>query len=193
VADLVSGLTLLPRIWRDVPHRSLWALIPAMWSGQVLGVELLVRLPVRWVEALIGVAVLSMALRLSRDTPPDEARPGSRAGAVLAGLLGGTMGGLVGMGGPPIVAWAARRFPPQQARAALVAIFAAGSIAQAVLLSGRGVLAIDATLLLIVPTTLAANAAGMALGSRLAPATFRRIVAALLVGSGLTLLAGTLP
>lgn len=187
MADLVSGLTLLPRVWRDVPFRSLWAVVVGIWVGQLVGTEVLVRIPRRWAEVLIALVVAAMAVRLLRAKAPEVAQPGSRRGALLAGMAGGAMGGVVGMSGPPVVTWATRRFPPTTARATLVAVFAAGSVGQATILWGRGLLPIDASLLVLVPTTLVANAVGIAAGRRMRADTFRLLVAALLGFAALAL------
>ncbi len=187
IADLVAGVTLIPSAWKDAPIRALPGVVLGLVIGQACGVELLARLPRALVTRLIAAVVFAMAIHLLRQPPAEKVGGSSALGGGLAGTLGGLMGGLVGMPGPPIIAWATRRFDPVQARAALIVVFAVGSLTQMVALSGRGLVTLDWSMLAIVPTTLVANRVGLALSARLDPVTFKRLVVSILLGSALTL------
>jgi uncharacterized membrane protein YfcA len=122
----------------------------------------------------------------------ETARRLSRWWAAPAGLAGGLVGALFGMGGPPYVAYIAGRIPePSAQRATIsqmvilnvglrVAVFALAGL----LASGR----LWLTVALLLPVAWLGVWVGNRVHLRLAPATVARLVGAVLLLTGATLI-----
>ncbi|MCB9746180.1 MAG: sulfite exporter TauE/SafE family protein [Alphaproteobacteria bacterium] len=198
-ANALAGVLLVPGAWAQMRMAVLLAVLLPLVAGQHVGTELLVTLPEetvrRVVGGVIGVFGLDVMLRPVRagrgelsDLPP---RPYPQLGAVgLAGLAGGVMGGLTGVDGPPIILALRHSFTDRFIRAQLIGIFGVSAITLSSLLWWKG--AGDAESLrkvvLLLPALAAGALVGERLSGRLSPVGFGRLVGALLVGSGVTLL-----
>jgi uncharacterized membrane protein YfcA len=133
-----------------------------------------------------------LAWQAGRDVAPPVARPLVRrdlALAAFAGVEGGLMSGLVGMSGPPIVAWTQRTLPPSVARAYMLALFVPSSVGLVVGFVAGGLVSPDLVGrgLVLAPAALVGGAVGTALLPRVSRRTFGRVVAALLVVAALGL------
>ncbi len=191
-ADLVAGAVLAPGAAKRQAVTALLPLVAAMAIGQQLGIALLTVLNPNLTSLAIASVVAVMAVRVSRP-PRALANVGSEGRGLVPGLLGGTMGGLVGMSGPPIVAWASQRFPPAAARDALILIFAAGSLLQIASLTAHGLWRPAAVHLAVIPAVAIGNLIGIRLADRLGDDARRSGVAGLLALCAATLAWQTLP
>lgn len=188
--DLGSALALGFHTRRQADTRELLTLVPFTLLGLTLGVTLLVRLPRDATLLALGLFVCGYAIHviLRQET----ARRLSRWWAAPAGLAGGLVGALFGMGGPPYVAYIAGRIPePSAQRATIsqmvilnvglrVAVFALAGL----LASGR----LWLTVALLLPVAWLGVWVGNRVHLRLAPATAARLVGAVLLLTGATLI-----
>lgn len=182
---LHGGLNLRQVRWPELSR-----LLPGMALGSALGLWLLGGLDKRWLMLALGAYVVLVAVRGLRPRP--QFQPAHAHWAHLAGTLVGLIEVLFATAGPLVVAWLQRRMDEVQALRATVPVVMAlaGSVALAVLLSS-GVMD-SATLLPRWLLGLPLSLFGVVLGNRLAariPATvMKRLMAALLCVSGLSLM-----
>ena len=188
--DLGSALALGFHTRRQADTRELLTLVPFTLLGLTLGVTLLVRLPRDATLLALGLFVCGYAIHVMLRQ--ETARRLSRWWAAPAGLAGGLVGALFGMGGPPYVAYIAGRIPePSAQRATIsqmvilnvglrVAVFALAGL----LASGR----LWLTVALLLPVAWLGVWVGNRVHLRLAPATAARLVGAVLLLTGATLI-----
>jgi uncharacterized protein len=194
ILDLGSALVLGFHTRKQAEARELVTLVPFTLLGLGLGVTLLVRLPRRTALLALGLFVCGYALHVMlRRGPP---RRVSRRWAPPAGLAGGVLGALFGVGGPPYVVYLSGRLPDaavQRATIAQMVVLNVGlrvvAFALAGLLASRTFWTAAALLL---PVAWAGVWTGNRVHLRAGPATLARLVAGVLLLSGVTLLARTL-
>jgi uncharacterized membrane protein YfcA len=191
VLDFTAALTLGSRVRAQVDRAEMAWLLPFMLVGMAAGVTLLVRLPRRATLAALGV--LALAYGLLGLFGRASQRRWSRAWAAPIAIFGGVASALFGTGGPVYVIYLSRRIRDTAVlRATIAAVVLASAIARLAVFGVTGLLGqpgLAAFAALLLPFM----AAGVALGSRLhrtiAPARARTAVQALLVASGLSLVA----
>ena len=182
---LHGGLNLRQVRWPELSR-----LLPGMALGSALGLWLLGGLDKRWLMLALGAYVVMVAVRGLRPRPQFQAAHAHWAH--LAGTLVGLIEVLFATAGPLVVAWLQRRTDDVQALRATVPVVMAlaGSVALAVLLSS-GVMASAALLprwLLGLPLSIAGVVLGNRLATRIPPTVMKRLMAALLCVSGLSLM-----
>ena len=191
ILDLGSALALGFQTRRQADTRELLVLVPFTLIGLTLGVTLLVNLPRNATVLALGLFVCLYALdmMLRRRT----ARRVARGWAVPAGIAGGVLGALFGMGGPPYVMYIAGRIPEPAAQRATISqmvILSVGlrlvAFAVAGLLLSR---ALWGAAVVLLPVAWAGVWVGHRVHVRAAPATMARIIGAVLLLTGITLIA----
>ena len=190
VYALVFSLVVVVPLSREVTLRALMDLLIGTVAGTPFGVWVLATLPVTALNRLIGaVLVLVVALEFRSALPT---RLSGRGWGLAAGFLSGLVGGAVGTPGPPVIVYATTQgWSPRTLKANVACFFV---VNQAVILAGywwAGLLTreVATATVAFAPPALAGVAAGIALFSRLDPVRFRRLVFALLLLSGLLLIA----
>jgi uncharacterized protein len=190
VFDLCAGLLLGLKNRREVDRAELLRLAPFVAVGMLLGITALVRVPERALLALLGsfvagYAAWSLAGRASTRT----LRP---AWAAPAGIVGGVFTALYGTGGPIYTIYLARRLgDPRRLRASIAVLIFCTAWARLALFSATGLFAQPSLLrlaLVLLPCAVVGYFIGSHLHGRLAPAQAARVVWALLVASGASLL-----
>jgi hypothetical protein len=189
--DFTAALALGSRVRAQVDRAEMAWLLPFMLVGMVAGVTLLVRLPRRATLAALGLLALVYGLIGLLGSAPQ--RSWSRAWAAPFAMVGGVVSALFGTGGPVYVVYLAGRIRDTGVlRATIAAVILFSAVSRLVLFGMTGLLA-QPGLLALAALLLPSMAVGLALGSRLhraiAPARARLAVQALLVASGLSLLA----
>jgi uncharacterized membrane protein YfcA len=194
VFDLCAGLLLGLKNRRDVDRAELLRMAPFVAIGMLLGITALVQVPERWLLGLLGAfvagyAAWSMAGRgRTRPLPPVWAAP--------AGIVGGAFTALYGTGGPIYTVYLARRLGDATRLRASIAVLIFGTAwARLALFSATGLFAQSSLLRLaitLLPCALVGYFIGSHLHGRLAPAQVSRTVWALLIVSGISLLARAL-
>jgi uncharacterized membrane protein YfcA len=188
--DLGSALSLAARTRRQADTRELLTLVPFTLAGVILGVTLLVRLPGEATRLALGVFVCAYAVHLVIRR--EGARRLSRRWAAPAGLVGGVVGALFGIGGPPYVMYIAGRVADPAAQRATISqmvILNVGlrvaAFALAGLFASRPLWTAAALLL---PVAWLGVWTGHRVHVRAAPATTARVIGAVLLVSGVTLI-----
>jgi uncharacterized membrane protein YfcA len=192
--DLGSAAVLGLHTSRTADLRELLVLAPFTIIGLALGVTLLVRLPRDATLLALGVFVCGYALYVLFHLGPR--RPLGRVWAAPAGLLGGVLGALFGVGGPPYVVYITGRIADTAAQRATISQMVVVNVglrvaafAIAGLFTGRDLwLAIG----LLLPVAWAGVWAGNRVHERVAPARIVRIVGAVLLVNGVSLIARAL-
>jgi uncharacterized protein len=186
---LVFSLVVMVELRRHITPRPLVDLFVGTIVGTPLGVWLLASLPVSALNRLIGLVLVAVVVLEHYRALPALS---GRGWALGAGFLAGVIGGAVGTPGPPVIVYATtQQWTPRTLKANIMTFFV---VNQGVILLGywwAGLLTravLTATAVFAAPAV-AGALLGIAAFGRLDAAVFRRIVFALLLVSGLLLLA----
>lgn len=187
---LLGGLNL-----RHVNFGELRRLLPGMVLGALFGLWLSTQLTSRWPLLALGLYVAAVGAQALRSAPPKR-RPLAAPWAYAAGSAIGLVEMLFGTAGPLVVAWLARRLPDVMALRASTPVVITVSACAVLLAMGASGRLSHAELWQRWLVLLAVAAAGVVLGhhaaKRVSPEVLRRLICALLVVSGLTLVAHAL-
>lgn len=174
--------------WRQMRPTLLGSLV-----GVAMGVLLLGWLSgnaVTWLRALLGLSITGCAVLLLLQARTRARLSGSASFAGI-GLLSGVLGGLFSSSGPPLVYHLYRQpLDRQQVRRALLLVFACNALMRLLLIVPSGQFSANALLLAAcaVPVVYGVTRLQLRFPIAVPAATLRRIVAALLLTSGLSLL-----
>jgi uncharacterized membrane protein YfcA len=176
---------------RDFLPSGVDALVVGSVLGTPLGVWVLASVSATFLARLIGaVLIVIVALEWSGLSP--RRLPG-RAWGLGAGVLSGVVGAAVGTPGPPaIVYMAAQSWSPRTIKANLQAFLVVNQLVILVGYGWAGLLTAEVwrlAALLALPAALGL-VAGMHLFDRVDAVKFRRVIFAILLGSGVALLLG---
>jgi len=142
------------------------------------------------IRVLIALLLIYVGVtRLVRRTVTP--RPLSLWWGTVAGLASGVIGGATNMGGPPLIAYAARQtWSPETFKATLLTIFFIGSFTKTIVLIWQGALNRPMLRLtaVLVPIICVGSAVGISLFNRIDGERFGRIVAVVLLVLGVWLL-----
>ena len=170
-----------------------WRLLPFVIGSAIgvpLGVECLRWLSPGALRVGTGVFLIMYALYgLLRPSLPQFKYSGATADAGI-GVLGGILGGATGLAGIVVTIWCGLRgWPKDEQRAVFQPTGIATFLMIALWLGGAGMVAGDTLMLLVIGLTavLAGTWAGFKLYGKLDDSGFRRLVLALLLVSGATL------
>lgn len=190
LTDFTASLVLGGFTFRQVAWSEIRRLLPAGVLGVALGTTLLVSLPKTPMLIGLGSFVILFALRtllLSGREP----KPVATWWAWPAGITGGTVGAMFGTGGPPYVIYLTHRlFDKGQLRATFSGLFILDGLTRIVSFTLSGLL-LDVKLWWAYLATLPVALAGLWLGShvhtRLTQAQMMKVIALILLGSGVSL------
>ncbi len=192
--DLAAFLMFGAGVRKRIRYDEIGWLVPFILAGMAAGLLLLIEVAEQKLLAVLGIFLLLYAgYNLGRRGPPPSL---SRAWGVPIGVAGGVFSALFGTGGVLFAIYNAGRITEKQAlRATNAAMIMLSSLVRVLLFGAAGLLTQEgllATALLLLPAMLA----GVWLGNRLHAAVpanaVVKAVYALLVISGLTLLARSL-
>ena len=187
---LLGGLNL-----RHVNLAELRRLLPGMVVGALVGLWLSTQLASRWPLLALGLYVAAVGARALRAAPP-QPRPLAAPWGHAAGGAIGLVEMLFGTAGPLVVAWLSRRLPNVMALRASTPIVITASACAVLLTMGAAGRLSHAELWLRWLTLIVVAAVGVLIGHhgarRVSPELLRKLICALLVISGLTLVAHAL-
>lgn len=188
--DLVASLFVGNRAARHVNRTEVRRLLPWLLAGILLGGTLLVNLPGR--PALAALGAFCIAFGAFTLVGPAVRGVIHTRWAVPAGLAGGMFAALFGSGGPIYVVYIAHRLTDKaQVRATVSAMITVSTITRIALYAATGLL-LDAKLLtaaaLLVPVVWVGIRIGSHLHISLSEAHMRRLIGALLLVNGASLL-----
>ncbi len=192
--DLAAFLLFGARIRKRIRYAEIGWLVPFMLAGMAAGLTLLIEVAERKLLAVLGAFLLLYAgYNLARRGPPAAL---SRAWSVPVGVAGGVFSALFGTGGVLFAIYNAGRIADKDAlRATNAAMIMLSSLLRVVLFGAAGLLTQDglpATALCLLPAMLAGTWLGNRLHASVPANAVVKAVYALLVISGLTLLARSL-
>jgi len=190
VLDVAGMLIQGARVRRQINRAEMKRLVPFMVLGIALGTTLLASLPQRALVATLGCLAVGYGLLNLIGGGP--ARQLSAAWAVPAGVAGGTMGALFGTGGPIYIIYLSRRLADMtELRATITAVLVVSVATRVAIFAVSGLLQQDGLLLVaaaMLPVMFAGLNIGWRMHARLPQAVVRRVLYALLVLSGASLL-----
>lgn len=191
VALLTSTVELL-LLFRYRSTFNLRAVIPltlASFFGIPLGVLALRRVDEQALLGMLGAVMAGYALYgLLNFKLPELKHPGW---GYAAGFLAGILSGAYSVGGPPAIIYGnCRRWPPDEFKSNLQGFFLVNDVIVIVThaVSGNLTAAVWRTYLLALPAIVLGILGGAALGRRIDPALFRKLVLLLLVVMGVRLM-----
>jgi uncharacterized membrane protein YfcA len=173
---------------RHIAWREQLVLVPFMVVGVALGLYVLRVVPAAFLARVLGGFVLIYAVYQILPLPPLRR---SRIFAGVCGVLGGLMGTVFGTGGPFYVIYLnLRQLDKTAFRATFASNFLLDGGIRLVAYVAVGLLRAQTFVAVIaaLPIVAAALFAGGMLQARFSPQTFRWLISALLVGSGVALL-----
>lgn len=189
VLDLAGASVRGWRARHAVDWPSLRQLLPGMLLGQLMGVAALARLPATSMALALGLFIMIQGLLGLRATPRPPCQPARQA--LLRGVFGGLLGGLFGSGGFVYAAYLERHLPSRDAFRATQAVLIAVSTGWRILLclvSGLLDLSLLATTLIFVPAMALGIGLGQRIDLRLRRDQLFRLLNALLVVCGASLI-----
>lgn len=191
--SLLIAIAMLPSLWRRVD----WPMLRAFLIGSVLGVPfgfaVFLAVPIKVLKLFAGLGVLLAFVLMwfgSRPGGLQGREPGKSARDLVAGVASGVMSGSLAMPGPvPAARMTAVGRSADEVRGTMMALFVVSYGAALVLQASLASIereTLGLTLILAVPT-LAGVVIGRTLASRFSGTMFNRLIAFVLVATGLTL------
>lgn len=191
VCSVVAQLQSLPSIWHALDWRRLAPFLIGGLAGIPLGTWLLVQVSVETVKFWVGLVItLYCAIMLLGSFRP-SVQWGGRFADGIVGLLGGILGGLAGLSGALPTVWASLRNWNKDARRAVFQGFNLTILTVSLMVhaaSGLVTAELGRAALLALPGTLVGAFIGQRIYRRLDDRGFDRLVLAILLVAGLTLL-----
>jgi len=171
--------------------RRFWALLLVMILGVVAGALLLISLDPHLLEILMGALVIALALFYMAKPEVEISPAHERVASPLVGLAGGLLGGLSSFYGPPLVLYLiALKLPKDRFVLTISLFYFIGQIPLYLMLGASHLFGWSeflASLALAVPAYFGVQL-GQKLRHRLDPALFTRIVLAIQLVSGTSLI-----
>ncbi len=127
ILDIVTGIWLLPKSWREADWRSLSWLALGVFVGVPLGVWLLSNIPAKPMRITISLVTMGATLLLwygfsLRKMP-------RKPGTVATGLISGVLTGSTTIGGPPVILYyLSSPATAAVSRSSLIAFFAGADL-----------------------------------------------------------------
>ena len=191
VVVLVADAYLLYRLYPAIAWAETWRLILLAVPGVGLGSFGLTYLAEPTLKAGLGVLLIAYVL-ITFCQPRDATWHDCPRGTVYgAGLAGGGLSGLIGIGGPPVVAYLQRQKIPKAAfRATCVGVFLIFDLTRLGSYTAQGLLDMQTGLkgLALIPAFFAGTVAGFKLHKAVPEQKFQRLIYFVLLGMGLSLL-----
>ncbi len=187
---LMIGLAGLRSAWAGAQRRSVLTIGALAMVATPLGLWLLDATDPELARLLIAlVAILAFVLILLPQRP--DGHKVHRAETAVTGVAAGVLTGFAGMPGPPVVPYYLRQMiPPAKARASMLAVFFATSLASSVAALGMGLTGMSSAVLALAlfGPVLVGNWLGGKLFGRIEPRVWRWMVALLLGASAMAAL-----
>jgi len=197
ILDPVQSATLIIAFGLLVQGYSVWKLREALdwgrlWGAAVgvpAGVTLLIWSDPRSVRLAVGIILIVYSL-YAFFRPAPKFSGGGRASDAAVGFLNGAVGGLTGLAGILVTIWCnLRGWPKDVQRTVFQPVAVATFLMSALWLGAGGTVTAETAKFFVMglPCLLAGTWLGLKLFGRIDEATFRKIVQALLLVSGVTL------
>jgi uncharacterized membrane protein YfcA len=191
VCSVVAQLQSLPSIWHALDWRRLTPFLIGGLAGIPLGTWLLVHISVGTVKFWVGVVVTAYCTVMLLGSFRPTVRWGGRIADGIVGLAGGILGGLAGLSGALPTIWASLRNWNKDERRAVfqgfnLTILTVSLVVHAA--AGLVTAELGRAAMLALPGTLVGAFIGQRLYRRLDDRGYDRLVLAILLVAGVTLL-----
>jgi uncharacterized membrane protein YfcA len=191
VASAINGIRIGDKVAKD----ELVFLVPLMAVGSIVGIKLLLVIPPLPMMLALGIFVVGYAL-YGFLAPPATGTI-SRGWVALFGSAGGIFSGMFGSGGPLYALYLSRRLHDRDAfRATQTTLIGLATFTRGVIFAIAGVYSdwhIPALALLLAPAMLIGTFIGHHMTLRLSREAFLRILYALLIATGASLIVRAAP
>jgi uncharacterized protein len=195
-ATLIIGFGLLVQgysVWKlreALDWQRLWPFIAGAAIGVPAGVTLLTWSDPRSVRIAVGIILILYSL-YAFFRPALKFSGGGRTSDAAVGFLNGVLGGLTGLAGILVTIWCnLRGWPKDVQRTVFQPVAVAIFLMSALWLGAKGAVSLETTKFFVMglPCVIVGTWLGLKLFGRIDEATFRKVVLALLLVSGVTLL-----
>ena len=188
--EVVTSITLLPQIWKEVRWRSIGLLLLGTWAATPVGIHALSSLPATPIRMALAVVVFIAAVLILRGFA--LAKEPGRAATVGVGLMGGVLNGSMGIVGPPVILfYFSSPIGVVAGRASIITYFIGTDSVGAVLFAAQGL--IDTSVYWRTVMFLPALLIGVLAGNRgfvgTDPETFKKVALFVLMALSLLLFA----
>ena len=191
VCSVAAQFQSLPSIWHALDMKRLMPFLIGGLAGIPLGTWLLVQVSVGTVKFWVGLIVTIYCSVMLLGSFRPTVRWGGRVADGIIGLIGGILGGLAGLSGPSTTIWASLRGWTKDERRAVfqgfnVTVLTVSLMAHAA--AGLLTAELGHAALFALPGTLIGAFIGQRIYRRLDDRSFDRLVLAILLAAGITLL-----
>ena len=189
--DIVSGLILTIQTRRFIDRGSLLLILSGLAVGTAAGTYFLVTFGGESLKRVFGVVVILFALKILIWDREGAKRQISKAWAPVSGIAGGCTGAMFGLNGPPMVLYLTHRPVEKQVfRATLYGLFFVDACYRLVLFSFNKLITLEVIkfALYVTPFLIAGLLLGSKLHARIREDLFKRIIATILIITGLFLI-----
>lgn len=191
VASIVAQLQTLPAIWHAIDVRRLLPFVIGGLAGIPLGTWILVSVRVAPLKFWLGVLIATYCTIMLAGGLRPVVQKGGRAADALVGFLGGILGGIAGLSGPLPTIWASLRGWGKDERRAVFQGFNLTVLVVSLAAHGAaGLLTAELARVVVIalPGTLAGAFLGQRVYRRLDGQRYDRLVLAILLVAGCTLM-----
>src|SRR6476661_4673781 len=179
------------KLRRALDWRKLWPFLLGAAAGVPVGVGILTWASPAHVRTGVGAFLVLYSLHALFRPAINPVRAGGAAADAGVGFLNGVLGGITGLAGILVTIWCGLRgWPKDVQRAVFQPVAVAIFLMSALWIGARGAITADTIKLFLtgLPALFAGTWFGLKLYGRIDEATFRKIVLALLLVSGLVLI-----
>jgi uncharacterized membrane protein YfcA len=191
VLEVGFTVLLISKVYPKIHKRTLLPMIGGAALGTLLGIHFLQTLGDVVLKRALGAFVILFALYFWREDRGERAGNFSANWGMLAGAGGGALGGLFGTSGPPYVAYLAYRLKEKEVlRASLIGMLAVDYAWRTTVFAISGLLTVKLLTfaLYLTPALIFGTILGHRIHLRITGGQFRKIVAGILLISGVLLL-----
>jgi len=191
VLEVGFTVLLISKVYPKIHKSTLLPMIGGAVLGTLLGTYFLRTLGDPLLKRALGAFILSFALYFMWEDRRKRERNLSAHWGILAGAGGGILGGLFGTSGPPFVAYLAYKLKEKEVlRASLIGMFAVDHSWRALVFAFSGLLTVElfTFALFLTPALVLGTILGHKIHVRITEGQFRKIVAGILLVSGVLLL-----
>ncbi len=188
--DFISGAILTMQTRRFIDVKSAILIVSGLAVGAAAGTYFLVSLGSEVLKRVFGAVVILFALKILILGDGEAKRRVSRRWAPLAGITGGCTGAMFGLDGPPLVLYLTQHLRDKQVfRATLYGLFFVHACYRLILYGFSGLITVDVIkfVVYLMPFLLVGILLGSKLHARIDQRVFGKIVASILVVTGMLL------